>query len=332
MIDVSQVTNYGMILLCVFGALLVIGFLKGFLGGFWKSVVKFVLWIALIVATIMFAPVVGEELASTGIVENFLDSLGNTSFKDFIIGTIGNDLYAILAGIAMLILGSIIIGLIGMIAKALFKKKGFFSRVFGAIFSTAFNAVIVTILFIVSTSPLLFHGGQEHVDNNQYLKMYQEYVVTPVQGILKENKLPSTVEDAVLVALGEEATDENITKLFNVIGLVVDGEEALHAVVEFDQDGNPTGLNQEKASALYGDLVFAAKLIDKMSEGSTKDSLNDKLQTTLNDNLSPLIYEGNAISTVTVNAADYDAMQVYMASLGFTSNLENTVNKIFVKA
>lgn len=332
MIDVSQVTSYGMILLCVFGALLVIGFLKGFLGGFWKSVVKFVLWVALIVAIVMFAPAVGGELATTGIVESLLDSLGNTDFKNFIIGTIGDSLYSVLAGIAMLIVGSIIISLISMIAKALFRKKGFFSRLLGAIFSLAFNAVIVTVLFIVSTSPLLFHGAQEHVESNQYLMMYQEYVVKPVQGVLKQNELPSNVEEVVLVSLGEDPTEENTGKLFNVIGLVVDGEEALHAVVEFDPEGNPTGLNQEKASALYSDLVFAAKLVDKMSDGSTKDSLNNKLQKTLNDNLSPLIYEGHAVDTVTVNADDYDAMQVYMASLGFTSNLENTVNKIFVKA
>ena len=332
MIDVSQVTSYSMILLCVFGALLVIGFLKGFLGGFWKSVIKLLLWVALIVAIVMFAPVVGVELASTGIVESLLNLIGNTDFVNFILGTIGPDLYTILAGIAMLILGAIIIGLISMIAKALFRRKGFFSRLLGAIFSTAFNAVIVVILFIISTSPLLFNGGQEHVDSDPYLSMAQEYVVDPVQDILKQNNLPSNVEEVVLIALGEEPTKENTQKLFNVIDIVVDGEEALKKVVVFDGEGNPTGLDQDKASALYSDLVFAAKLINNMGEGSAKDALNEKLQDTLKDNLSPLIYEGNAISTVTVNADDYDEMNVYMASLGFTSNLEDTVNKIFVKA
>ena len=59
MFDVSQVTSYSMILLCVFGALLVIGFLKGFLGGFWKSVIKLLLWVALAIAIFKFAPMVG---------------------------------------------------------------------------------------------------------------------------------------------------------------------------------------------------------------------------------------------------------------------------------
>lgn len=332
MIDVTQVTNYSMILLVVFGALLVIGFLKGFLGGFWKSVIKLILWISLIVAIVMFAPLVGGELASTGVVENLIGMIGDTDLVNFILGTIGPDLYAVLAGLIMLILGSIIIGLVSMIAKAIFKRKGFFSRLIGAIFSTAFNAVIVTILFIVSTSPLLFNGGQAHVNNDPYLSMYQEYVVEPVQGVLTKNKLPSTVEEVVLVSLGEEPNNANTQKLFNVIELVTNSEEVFKSVVEFDGSGNPTGLNQDKASALYSDLVFSAKLIDKMAEGAAKDALNEKLQDTLDDALTPFIYEGNAVDTITVNANDYDAMQVYMASLGFTSNLETKVNKIFVKA
>ena len=44
-------------------------------------------------------------------------------------------------------------------------------------------------------------------------------------------------------------------------------------------------------------------------------------------NYAPVNFE-----VIDFNANDYDAMQVYMASLGFTSNLENTVNKIFVMA
>lgn len=331
MIDVSQVTSYGMILLCVFGALLLIGFLKGFLGGFWKSVIKLVLWVALIVATIYFAPVVGAQLATTGFIEGLVSKLGNTDIVNFLTGAIGPELYNIVAGLAMLILGSIIIGLIGMIMKSIFRRKGFFSRLIASIFSLAFNAVIVTILFIISTSPLLFNGAQKHVDNNEILTMYQDKVVEPVQGLLKENQIPSSVEEIVLIAINQEPTEENLNKLFNVITLMTDSDKVLAEVVVKDGSGNITGLDQVKAKALYSDLVFAAKIINDMEDGAAKDEFSNKLQTILNDNLSNFIYEGNAVTTVTVDEADHDAMNVYMASLGFTSNLENIVNKIFVK-
>jgi hypothetical protein len=72
--------------------------------------------------------------------------------------------------------------------------------------------------------------------------------------------------------------------------------------------------------------------IEGLPIDQAKDALNKKLQDTLNEALTPFIYEGNAVDTITVSANDYDAMQVYMASLGFTSNLETKVNKIFVKA
>ena len=331
MFDVSQVTSYSMILLCVFGALLVIGFLKGFLGGFWKSVIKLLLWVALAIAIFKFAPMVGAELASTGIVETLIGMLGDSEIVNFILGAIGPDAYVLLAGLAMLILGAIIIGLISMIAKAIFKRKRFFSRLLGAIFSLAFNAVIVTILFIISTSPLLFKGAQEHVDNDPYLSAFKGYVVTPVQEILDENNIPSTVEEIVLISIHQEPTAENVEKLFSVLELMGNPDETLEAVVEKDGSGNVTGLNQAKAADLYSDLVFTAKIINDMDEGSAKDGLNETFQLLLEEKLSSFIYEGTPIATVNVDDEEYDAMAVYMASLGFESSLEDTVNAIFVK-
>ena len=257
--------------------------------------------------------------------------LGDSEIVNFILGAIGPDAYVLLAGLAMLILGAIIIGLISMIAKAIFKRKRFFSRLLGAIFSLAFNAVIVTILFIISTSPLLFKGAQEHVDNDPYLSAFKGYVVTPVQEILDENNIPSTVEEIVLISIHQEPTAENVEKLFSVLELMGNPDETLEAVVEKDGSGNVTGLNQAKAADLYSDLVFTAKIINDMDEGSAKDGLNETFQLLLEEKLSSFIYEGTPIATVNVDDEEYDAMAVYMASLGFESSLEDTVNAIFVK-
>ena len=331
MIDVSQVTSYDMILLCVFGALLLIGFLKGLLGGFWKSVIKFALWVALIIAIIKFAPILGAQLATTGIIENLIGMIGNTQIVNFVLGLIGTGAYTILAGLCMLIAGAIVIGLISMITKSLFKKKRFLSRIVAAIFSTAFNAVIVTALFIVASSPLLFKGAQEHINDNQYLVMYQDYVVEPVQDVLSSNGLPSSVEEVTLVALKQAPTQENVAKLANVLVLMTDSKTVLSSMFTTDSNGNITGVNQTNAKAVYSDVVFFAKIVNDMEEGSSKEEFSSLIQLMLKESLTPLMHEGNAVVTVTVPAAEYDAMSTYMANLGFTADLENTVKSIFVK-
>ena len=331
MIDVSQVTSYDMILLCVFGALLLIGFLKGLLGGFWKSVIKFALWVALIIAIIKFAPILGAQLATTGIIENLIGMIGNTQIVNFVLGLIGTGAYTILAGLCMLIAGAIVIGLISMITKSLFKKKRFLSRIVAAIFSTAFNAVIVTALFIVASSPLLFKGAQEHINSNQYLVMYQDYVVDPVQDVLTSKGLPSSVEEVTLVALKQAPTQENVAKLGNVITLMTHSKDVLASMFTTDNDGNINGLNEANAKAVYSDVVFFAKIVNDMEEGTTKEEMSLILQLMLQESLTPLVHEGVAVATVTVPAAEYDAMNVYMANLGFTSLLEHTVNAVFVK-
>ena len=98
-----------------------------------------------------------------------------------------------------------------------------------------------------------------------------------------------------------------------------------------DENGNVTGVDKQEAKVLYSDIVFGAKIINDMDEGSTKDDLSNMLQGILSENLSQLVHEGQAVDTVTVDAQDYDAMNVYMANLGFKAELENTVNAIFVK-
>ena len=331
MIDVSQVTNYDVILLCVFGAILLIGFLKGILGGFWKSVIKLALWIVLIVLIVKFAPVLGTQLATTGILEKLVSMIGDTAIVEFVLGLISETLYISLASSAMLIVGAIIIGLVSMITKSIFKKKRFISRLIAAIFSTAFNAVIVTVLFIVASSPLLFKGAQEHINNNEYLVMYQDNIVVPIQGLLSQKEIPSSVEEITLVALNQEATKDNVEKLGKTIDLLSNPEESLASIVVKDGEGNITGIDQVKATELYSDLVFTLKIVNDLENADAKQALGLILQGTLEENLSGLIYEGHAVVTVTVNATDYDNMNVYMSNLGFTSTLENTINSIFVK-
>ena len=205
MIDVSQFTSYSTILLVIFGALLILGFLKGVISGFLKTVIKFVLWVVLIIGIVMFAPNIGDALANTQFLENLIAGLGNTE-----------TLYTIVAGLLMLIVGAIVIGIILLILRSIFKKKNALSRILAGICSLAFNMVIVTVLFIISTSPLLFKGAQEHVDNNQVLSTYQEVIVEPVQGILQQNNIPSNVEEIALVALKQEPTQENTEKFFRL--------------------------------------------------------------------------------------------------------------------
>ena len=230
----------------------------------------------------------------------------------------------------MLIVGAIIVGIILLILRSIFKKKNALSRILAGVCSLAFNMVIVTVLFIISTSPLLFKGAQEHVDNNQILSTYQEVVVEPVQGILQQNNIPSNVEEVTLVALKQEPTQENTEKFFRLLDIMSSGDLSNKIVVK-DGNGNITGINETEVKVLYSDIVFGAKIINDLDASSTKDSLSQMLQSILGGNINMLIVEGHPIATVQVDAAEYDAMNVYMTNLGFDPSLIETVNAIFIK-
>lgn len=324
--DVSQVPDYGNILLIIMIALVAIGFLKGFFKGFWKSVVSFALWIALIVGIVMFAQPVGEQLATMQFLENIISGFGDSEISAFLQGIIGPTAYVVIAALGMLILGAVIIGLINMIVRSLFRKKSFLSRLLAAIFGAAINAVFATLIFLIASSPLLFNGADVAIQDNEYLMMYQDSVVTPVQEILYDNELPSSVDDLVLIVLKQEPTEENKNSLYNLVEVVKDSEAYLESLVT---EGN---LNEVKVKELYSDLVFFCKIANDMDEGVIKGSLKASLMTTLEEFVSSMeISEGVPYGSVTVDAAKYDEMQIYMSDLGFELAFANRINAIFTK-
>lgn len=324
--DVSQVTNYGTILLVIMIALVAIGFLKGFFKGFWKSVVSFALWIALIVGIVMFAKPVGEQLATMKFLENIISGFGDSEISAFLQGIIGPTAYIVVAALGMLILGAIVIGLINMIVRSLFRRKSFISRLLAALVGAVINAVIATLIFIFASSPLLFNGADQVIQENEYLVMYQDSVVTPVQDILADNGLPSSVDDIVLIILKQKPTEENKTSLYNLISIVKDSESYLNSLVV---DGT---LDELKVKSLYSDLVFFCKITSDLDEGVIKEGLKSSLKTTLEEFVSSMeVSEGVPYGSVTVDANKYDEMQIYMSDLGFELAFANRINAIFTK-
>lgn len=325
--DVSNVSNYGDILLIVFAALLLIGFLKGFAKGFWKSVVSFLLWIGVIVVVVMFSANIGAQLQTMGLLESLISSFGDSEVSKLLTGLIGPTAYTIIAALAIIIVGAIIIGLLNVIARSLFRKKGFFSRLIGALWGLLFNGVIATVLLVLLSSPLLLKGSDKAVRENQYLAMYQDNVVVKVQEVLEQNNLPSTVDDLVLIALNQDLNEENRTRIGNISELMSDSEAYLNALVNPDNT-----VNQPKAKEAYKDIVFFAKVVNDMEAGATKDALKAPLEATLKAYTDGLIVGGNQpLATVTVDEADYNAMNSYMDSLSLDEELQSKVNLIFVK-
>lgn len=147
------------------------------------------------VAALLFGlPYIMGFLSATGFVETIQSKVAMLASID------ASLVYMIIGVIAILVVFILVVKLLNLIFKGLFKTKGkSLVKFFGFIYGLIFFFVFSTFLLEVISSPFICKSGDDLIKSSEIVSVYKEKVTDPLQEVLHEQECVSIVEDYFLL-------------------------------------------------------------------------------------------------------------------------------------